>query len=398
MCYKPTPSDEKNAVRYRREVQTLFFERHWPRPRIAAHLGVSRMFVHRWTQDPTRPVEADGRGWPKGQARRWPDEMAERLVTIAHEMRADPHEFFTGASAVMQRYRRQFPDEPVPSLRTVGRTLAAASLTSRPRGRSVGAARYLCYPEHTIYTQLGDRVAELDAIGPKYLQGAGTPLYFLGMCFKKPPRLRHFVRTADVTAATLMAQCAAFFEQTERPCVIKVDNAAAMSGSQSAPRTVSRFIQFLLARTVTPVFAVPRRPFTQASIEGNNSVFARTFWRRRTFESYDDVDRQLRWFNAASARYTEYTPPVEVARRAFEPKVYFIRQVQEREPGHAMIHVANASVRLPTAYVNLFVLAEWHLGTQQLTVSLERDQRLEGLLQIPFRLHPKTRLDPGIRV
>jgi hypothetical protein len=356
------------------------------------------MFVHRWTQDASRPAEDDARGWPKGCGRRWSAETVTRLVRIAEELRADPTEFFAGATAVQQTFRARYPDAAVPPLRTVGRALAQAGLTRVPRRKGLGAARYLCYPEHTIYTQLGSRVSELDAMGPKFLRGTAAPLFFLGISFKKPPRWRHFTRTPDLTASTLIAHCAHFFDTWERPNVLKVDNGPGMSGSHSAVRTVSRFVQFLLTREVTPVFAVPRRPFSQASIEGNNSVFARHFWRRRSFVSTTEVDLQLAWFNQASARYSGYTRPPVVAPAPFEPKVVFIRQVQERAPGRATISVANASVPLPLAYINLFVLAEWHLGTQQLTVSLERDQHLECLTQVPFHLHPKTRLDRSIRV
>jgi hypothetical protein len=398
VCYNASSSDEKKAVACRRAVHHLFFERQWARSAIAHHLGVSRMFVHRWTQDATRTVEHDGRGWPKGTGRRWSAETLTRVVAIAEELRADPTEFFAGATAVQQTFRSRYPDEPVPPLRTVGRTLAHAGLTSTPRRKGLGAARYLCYPEHTIYTQLGRRVSELDAIGPKFLRGTPAPLFFLGISFKKPPRWRYFARTADLTAATLIAHCTDFFDTWERPDVLKVDNGPGMSGSNSAVRTVSRFVQFLLTREVTPVFAVPRRPFSQASIEGNNSVFARHFWRRRSFLSPTEVDLQLAWFNQASARYSGYTRPTVTPRAPFEPKVVFIRQVQELTPGVATISVANASVALPRAYVNLFVLAEWHLGPQRLTVSLERDGVLDCLAHVPFHLHPKTRLDPGIRV
>lgn len=398
MCYNPRSNDEKKAIACRRQAYALYFEQGCSRTQIARLLGVSRMFVHRWTQDTARPLDADGRGWPKGRGRRWSTETQRRLVTIAEELRSDPTEFFAGATAVIQAFRARFPDEPVPALRTVGRTLAHAGLTRPRRPRAHGAARYLCYPEHTLYTRLGTRVSEMDAIGPKFLRGTSAPLFFLGISFKHPPRWRHFLRAEDLTAPTLIRHCAAFFDAWERPDVMKVDNGPGMSGSQSAVRTVSRFVQFLLRQEVTPVFAVPRRPFSQASIEGNNSVFARHFWRRWTFLSPSEVDLQLAWFNAASARYCGYTPPPACSRTPFEPKIFFVRQVREDASGHATIHVANATVPVPVAYVNLFLLAEWHLGTQQLTVSLERDQQLEPVTQIPFHLHPKTKLDPGIRV
>lgn len=148
--------------------------------------------------------------------------------------------------------------------------------------------------------------------------------------------------------------------------MVKVDNAPATIGSGSAPRTLSRFMVFLLNQQITPVFSVPRKPFSQASIEGNNSVFARKFWNSQTFRSLRALDRRLEWFNASSQRYTGYEPPPRAARRkAFSPRVYFIRQVRETpdRPGSAAIDVLNEKIALPVSYANYFVLAEWNLRT-----------------------------------
>ena len=154
------------------------------------------------------------------------------------------------------------------------------------------------------------------------------------------------------------------------------DTPPATIGSGSAPRTLSRFMVFLLNQQITPVFSVPRKPFSQASIEGNNSVFARKFWNSQTFRSLRALDRRLEWFNASSQRYTGYEPPPRAARRkAFSPRVYFIRQVRETpdRPGSAAIDVLNEKIALPVSYANYFVLAEWNLRTERLTVFFEKD-------------------------
>ena len=49
----------------------------------------------------------------------------------------------------------------------------------------------------------------------------------------------------------------------------------------------------------------PGRPFSEASIEGNKSVFALYFWKMYIFEGLEDVDRQLKWFNDSSLKYTQ---------------------------------------------------------------------------------------------
>ena len=342
-------------------------------------------------QDPS----VDHRGWPRGRRRKWSAQTERRIKQIHVALQNDPKEFFTGATAVQHRWRVKYPADVPPPVRTIGQIMKDLGLTvQRKKGRCKGAARYLCYPEKTVYGGwLGDRVIEVDFIERRYLQGSGQPLQFVGFSAKSAPRLRYFQRLKDLTTRTVMAACEHFFEHFETPQVFKVDNAPAFVGSGSAQRTVSRSVIYLLTQKIYPVFSVPRRPFTQASIEGNNSVFSRYFWNRRTFESVEDVDRQLNWFNQASLRYTNYQRPrPSRSRKDFLPQVYFLRQVQEshHHPGSGSIHVANEEVFLPAAYINFFVLAQWNLKSEQLSVFIEQNERLQTLTQIDFPINPLT--------
>ncbi|MFB6215010.1 MAG: hypothetical protein ABEI54_03990, partial [Candidatus Bipolaricaulia bacterium] len=162
--------------------------------------------------------------------------------------------------------------------RTIGQILKDLGLTKKTKkGSNKGAAEYLNYPEHTIYQQLGNRVLEADFVGEKYITGRTEPLNFIGYSFKKAPKLRHFQLIKGKTADEFIRLTKEFFEEFETPDVVKVDNAASVIGSMSAQRNISRVMAFLLNNNVHPVYSVPRKPFTQASIEGNNSVFSRKF-------------------------------------------------------------------------------------------------------------------------
>lgn len=347
----------------------------------------------RWTESPEQDLTTDDRGWVKGLQRRWDGQTLRQVERLYAQLLADPHEFFAGATAIQQAYRRRYPNSPVPPLRTLGRMLKALGLSApRRRGRNKGAARYLCYPEQTVYG-LGQRVLEADFIGHKYLTGRTAPVNFLGFGFRQPPKLRYFQRVAGETAEALLAACRHFFRSFEVPDVIKVDNGPATVGSGSAQRTLSRFMQFLLQRRIVPVFAVPKKPFSQASIEGNNSVFSRKFWRSQIFTSLRQVDQHLRWFNTASERYSGYVRPKRRRRcAAFVPRVHFIRQVREHsEPtAPAGIDVLNEWVALPTEYTNYFVLAEWNLTTEELYIHFERDGVARCIKTIPFPINPNS--------
>jgi hypothetical protein len=340
-------------------------------------------------------VTIDRRGWPKGRRRRWSKQTERRIASLHKELKHGPGAFYWGPTAIAQKWLKRYPEEPPPPLRTIGQILKDLGL-SEPNGRKVrkGASRYLCYPEHTIYETLGQRVMEADFIGKKYITGTQQPIHFLAFSFKKVPKLRHFQRIEAQSADCFIEQCKQFFATFEKPDCIKVDNAAATIGSGSGKRTISRAVQFLLANQVVPIFAVPRKPFSQASIEGNNSVFARKFWNRRTFNSLEDIDATLVAFNEASRNYTGYRPPVAKAdlKDTFVPKVYFTRQVRQTPEGKdGFIDVLNETVVLPKAYINYFVLAEWNLSTELLNVYLENDKQLQEIKNSPFPINPRSK-------
>lgn len=386
---------QKKIISLRRLANQLYFRDGLSKKAIAAQLGVSRHFVIRWTQSMKQDVTIDHRGWPKGRRRRWSKQTERRIASLHKELKHGPGAFYWGPTAIAQKWLKRYPEEPPPPLRTIGQILKDLGL-SEPNGRKVrkGASRYLCYPEHTIYETLGQRVMEADFIGKKYITGTQQPIHFLAFSFKKVPKLRHFQRIEAQSADCFIEQCKQFFATFEKPDCIKVDNAAATIGSGSGKRTISRAVQFLLANQVVPIFAVPRKPFSQASIEGNNSVFARKFWNRRTFNSLEDIDATLVAFNEASRSYTGYRPPVAKAdlKDTFVPKVYFTRQVRQTPEGKdGFIDVLNETVVLPKAYINYFVLAEWNLSTELLNVYLENDKQLQEIKNSPFPINPRSK-------
>lgn len=384
--------EQKKSLQLRRIVNQLYFEKHVSKRMIAHSLKVSKGYVDRWTRSPDQDCSLDARGWPQGKGRTWGDETTNRVAELHRMLENDPLSFYTGATAIAQEWRRRYSDS-VPSLRTIGRIQAALGLSNKRRsGRSRGAARYLCYPEHTIYHRFKGRLAEADFIGKKFIAGHSDPLHFVGFSFKKEPRLRYFRRVEDETASAFIRECKAFFASFESPDYMKVDNCSATIGSISAKRTLSKVVCFLLSNQVIPIFAVPRKPFSQASIEGNNSVFARKFWNKRIFASIADVDKQLDWFNDSSAAYTGYSQPADKPeKKNFVPKIYFIRQVKETDT-KGFINVLNEKVTLPGSYINYFVLAEWNLRKQHLVVYFEKDLKPTPIKQMKFLVNKNSTL------
>lgn len=362
---------------------------------IAKKKKVSRNFVIAWTKSPHQDFNKDNRGWQKGKRRKWPRETEKQIKTIYQDLEKEPSRFYLGATAIDQEWRKRYPNVSPPPLRTIGRILSDLGLSSKRRkDRYKEAARYLCYPEHTIYTLLEGRVLEADFIGKKYITGRTEPLNFIAFSFKKEPKLRYFKRILSQIADEFIKYCKYFFKKFEKPDFMKVDNALAIIGSASGKRNVSKSMIFLLKEQVIPIFAVPRKPFSQASIEGNNSVFSRKFWNRINFKSVKEVDRKLGWFNKASEEYLGYQKPKRKSRKKknFVPKIYFIRQVKEdkEQTRKAFIDILNEKVFLPKSYTNYFVLAEWNLKKEQLYIHFEKEQEPKIIKKLSFKNQPKV--------
>lgn len=376
-CNKPElwHDEKKGAIFLRELVNKKFFQEGIAKRELARRYEVSRNFVIRWTQTPNQDCTVDNRGWKKGKRRKWDAATVNRIIEIRTALEDDPTEPYWGPTAIEYRYRQKHPETAVPPLRTIGKMLQDHGMTTHQApGTRRGALRYLCYPEHTIYTALGDRVLEADFVGGKYLIGRSAPVHFIGYAFKHPPRLRHFARVQGETTAEFLQHTEAFFDRFEVPDVLKIDNGTAMTGGGVHRRIISRVVEYLLHQHVYPVFAVPRRPATQATIEGSNSVFARKFWNRLEFANLQEVDERLAAFNDKTRAYLRYKRPADAADRTegFKPKVYFTRQVREQENGKSgVVHILNDEVQLPAEYIKLFVLGEWRLQEEQLLIRLE---------------------------
>lgn len=386
---------QKKRIKLRERVNSMYFEEGKSKCYITQKTRMSKNFVVYWTQSRDQDFTEDNRGWKKGKMRKWGSETKNRIKEIHGYLSRDPNEFFTGATAIEHVWRERYPGTEIPPLRTIGRMLSELGLSDkRKRGRNKGATRYLCYPEYTINSLLGGRVLEADFIR-KNLQSRTEPLHFIGFSYKGEPKLRYYIRTEGETSTELMKACDVFFREYEKPDYIKVDNGAAMSGSAyiGNKRNISRFMKHMLDKGINPIFSVPRRPFSQASIEGNNSVFSRKFWNRRWFADISDVDVQLQWFNEASIRYTGYEKPERTSRRSkFEPKVYFIRQVREDEKKESgYITVLNDNIRLEPSYINYFVLAEWDIEKEKLYVRYELEKTSQIIKEVRFKINAQSK-------
>ena len=355
--------------------------------------GLSLDFIFSWTKSEDQDLTVDGRGWKKDRPRMYTKTEEQSILRIHQQLDQDPKIFFSGASVIQQQYRTFYPNTRVPSLRFIGRTLVKHGLSKAPKVRRKGVSRYLHYPEALI-NNLGESLLEVDFIGKKFIQGKTEPVHFIAFSLKKPRKLKYFQRIESETSAQVIHHCRLLFKRYEKPAVVKLDNGFAFAGSGPEPRTLNSVVLFLLESKIIPVFTAPRKPWNQASVEGANSVFSRKFWNRFRFGSLSQVDDHLDAFNDAYENYLEYKKPRQTTRSKgrYIPQVYFIRKVYEHpESQRGYIDVVKEQIFLPKTYIGLFVLAEWNLSEEKLTVYFEKDKIPKIVKKQKFVLNPMTK-------
>ena len=234
---------------------------------------------------------------------------------------------------------------------------------------------------------------EIDFIGKKFIKGRTEPLNFIAFSLRKPRKLKHFKRISGESGDNIIKESRRFFRKFEKPAVIKIDNSFATAGGGSQKRTLTKTIIFYLKEKIIPVFTPPRKPWSQASIEGANSVFSRKFWNRFDFKNLEEVDQKLKDFNNSYQWYLGYQSPKEkVLKKNFIPKIYFIRKVyQDEETEEGYIDILNEKVFLPKPYLNFFTFSEWNLKQEKLYVYFENEQKLNLIKKLSFKIHSKSK-------
>jgi transposase len=179
---------EKKLIKLRQNVNLLYFNHHLSKNMIARKKGLSKKFVIKWTKSPNQDFSKDNRGWQKGKRRKWSRKTEKKVQAIYNALKKKPQKFYLGATTIEQEWRKRYPQISPPPLRTIGQILSDLGLSQKRRkDRNKGAAKYLCYPEYTVFNIIAKRILELDFIGRKFIKGQTEPLNFIASSFKNPP-------------------------------------------------------------------------------------------------------------------------------------------------------------------------------------------------------------------
>jgi putative transposase len=203
-----------------------------------------------------------------------------------------------GARAVQREIRQHRLLRPVPGLTTIYRWLKEAGLIKSPPPA----------PEAVYYPQPHFRAESvLHAMDwmARYLEG-GTKVFAFHTVEAQTRALAQTL-SEDKTGGSLLRHVLQVWQTLGLPDGLQLDNDAAFTGGQTTPRRFGSFVRLCLYLGIELVFTPPHEPKRNWLVEGLNGLWARSFWNRAHFRSFNDVVRKSPKFTQWYAH--SYYPP-----------------------------------------------------------------------------------------
>ena len=271
--------------------------------KVAQEFGVALSVVQRWvkraSQQRLERVDWSDRSRASVRPHNRTSDDLESLIVNARRDLADCSELGEyGAEAIRAYLIAEDLAQP-PSTRTIGRVLERNGvLDSRHRIRRPPP------PKGWYLPNVAARRAEVDSFdtvsglviagGPEVVVLNGISLHG-GLVTSWP----YTSMTARLTADLLVDH----WHEFGRPTYAQFDNDTIFQGPHHYPDVVGRVSRTCLQLGVTPVFAPPREPGFQASIESYNGRWQDKVWARWIHQNLSDLcDRSKRYVEAARLR------------------------------------------------------------------------------------------------
>jgi len=302
-----------------------------------------------------------------------------------------------GAAAILRELRAMHVS-PIPSLRTIGRILER-------RGVLDGRQRIRFHPPPAGWylPALASKAAELDSFdvvedlaiqnGPLVDVLNGISL-FGGFPASWPQD--------GITACSVMDNILEHWRQCGLPDYAQFDNDTRFLGPQNHPDVIGRVPRMCLSLGVIPVFAPPREPGFQNSIESFNGRWQAKVWRRFHFASLRDLVLQSDLFIRAVREISTQRRESAPLRRPFpetwqldlqlppQGTMIFLRRTDDQGD----VRFFGRAFPVSSQWPHRLVRAEVHFGEHCIRFfALRRrtPQEQPLLRQTPFRLKTRSK-------
>jgi hypothetical protein len=381
---------ENQEIKLRKEAVKKCMEGKAP-SLVAKELKRSKVWVCKWLK---RYKENPSGTWYEGQSRR-PHKTVSRTPPVTEEQilfirRQLEQNKYAQQGALSIQYAFKQLNLPAPPIWTINRVLKRNNLIREaPKHKKVKA-----YPAHYLSVQ------QVDFVGPRYIKNDGR--FYSFNIIDVPTHMVGIYPSRGLTGEDALKGLIQYWKTFGMPDCVQMDNALSFRGSNKYPRSLNRFLRFIISQGVVPLFIPKGEPWRNGYIEKFNDIFDKKFLRSQTFESFEALCQEAPSFMDFHNTVHRYTylkgrTPWQAFKESklpslqlpphFEPTedilleggcilfVFFVRS-------DCQIEVLGTKMKINPALQYSYVTARLNIDTH--TLSIERDN--EVFHMFPFKM------------
>lgn len=263
---------------------------------VAKQIGKSKVWVCKWLkrykEDPAGAWYEEQSRKPHCVARKTPSSTESQILQIREQLQNSKYAQ-QGALSIQYAFRQL--ELPVPSIWTINRVLKRNNLIKPlPKNKKVKA-----YPEHYVSVQ------QIDFVGPRYIKNDGR-FYSLNI-IDVPTHIAGVYPSRSATGDDALNGLVVFWKTFGLPDCIQMDNGLCFRGSNLHPRSLNRFLRFVLSQGVVPLFIPKGEPWRNGVIERFNDTFDKKFLRSQSFENMEHLCQEAPRFTSFHNNHHRYT-------------------------------------------------------------------------------------------
>ncbi len=286
---------QNQEIRLRQEAVKKCLEGKTP-SQVAKELAKSKAWVCKWfrryKENPTGNWFEELSRRPNTVNRQTQTTIEDQISQIRQQLQQNK---YSQQGALSIQYVFKQLNLPIPPIWTINRVLKRNNLIGQaPKHKKVKV-----YPEHYISVQ------QIDFVGPRYIKNDGR-FYSLNI-IDVPTHMAGVYPSRSMTGEDALKGVVQFWKNFGIPDCIQLDNALSFRGSNKHPRSLNRFLRFVISRGVVPLFIPKGEPWRNGVIERFNNTFDKKFLRSQSFENFEILCQEAPHFMAFHNTTHRYT-------------------------------------------------------------------------------------------
>jgi transposase InsO family protein len=271
---------ENQEIKLRQEAVKKCLEGKAP-SQVAKEVKRSKAWVCKWLKryksDPTGNWFDEHSRRPHKIGGKTQCSVEEQILLLRRQLEQNKYSQ-QGALSIQYAFR-QLNLTP-PAIWTINRVLKRYNMIQEARKHK----KIKPYPEHYISVQ------QVDFVGPRYIKNDGR-FYSLNI-IDIPTHIAGVYPSRTTSGEDALNGLVQFWKSFGIPDCIQLDNALSFRGSNKYPRSLNRFLRFVISQGVVPLFIPKGEPWRNGVIERFNDTFDKKFLRSQRFESFESLCRE----------------------------------------------------------------------------------------------------------